>query len=546
MEQVITIALLAVLLAGAFGPTALAADGAPRPPAPADAIHEWVLQKALSDTHDLRVFLRAEAGRFVAGVATGLLGPVDVDCTALKLDGDSITGSLKVSIGYDGYFPADGKPVLCEYRVEVKAEGGALRGTFEGTVSPARQVRGAVTGSLSGPVDLSGYWVMELQMENAAGTGTLGAKSYGNRVYPKLFLKDGKPVQALIYGWGRRAQINYFESVIAANDLAFDGKRLSGALTVQPTGAAPGTDGGSRFVFTFDGTVVGANINGTFKKHLGGKEHPGGPFHGTLQAMPARPLNQSLYYLELHRAVLRTWVVGEAQGGALQLMTFAPCSQGKFGPGMAYAAAWNHTYHDVDASGLTLNGTALTGELKVTLNPDPYMPPDRKPVPASYTIAATVTDGRIISGSYTGTIKDQKVSGPVFGELLDQPPAPEPVSVNVKLEEGVNGGAPWFRRTYINFVATKGRAESGSMSNNKNGWKGTFKQAEVTFAGAAFTATIEGTVDESNGPEKGAYTFKLTGKVIGEQLVGTVETYREGKLTKSGTAFMGGFGPARR
>jgi hypothetical protein len=84
------------------------------------------------------------------------------------------------------------------------------------------------------------------------------------------------------------------------------------------------------------------------------------------------------------------------------------------------------------------------------------------------------------------------------------------------------------------------------MSNNKGGWKGAFKKAEVKFEGAKFTAIIEGSVDETAGPEKGGYTFKLAGKIVGSQLVGSVDTWRDGKATKSGTDFMGGFHATRQ
>jgi hypothetical protein len=537
-------AIPAGLLAASLALTASAARGGPPPPDPRNAIHQLLLEKAVSDTRDLALFLRAEDGRFAAGVVTGFNGPVDVDGSGLTLDGGAVAGRLKVTIGFDGFFPPDGRPLVCEYRLDATAAEGSLRGKYDGTAGPGRRVAGGLTGSLSPPPDMRGYWVMDLQMENGSGTGTLGPKSWGNRVYPRLFLKDSRPVQSLIYGWGKRAQINYFESAVVANNLILDGKRLTGTLTVQPTGPAPGSAGGVPFVFTFDGPVVGARISGTFRKQVGGNEHAGGSFHGTLQPMPERALDRSLYYLELHGAVLRTWQDAGGAANALQLMTFVPCLRGRFGAGLAYAAAWNHSYHDVDAGGLKLHGNTLTGELKATMNPDPYVPPDKKPVAASYVISATVTDGRVIGGSFTGFFKDRKVSGPVFGELLDQPPVPEPVAVHLKLEDGVSGGAPWLRRTYVHFVAAAGQARSGSMSNNKNGWKGTFRKAEVKFDGPAFAATIEGTVDETNGPAKGPYTFKLTGRVVGDQLVGACDTYLEGRLAKSGTAFMGGFGPA--
>jgi len=527
--------LVGLMVCGAVGALA-AAPAIPAPPA-TNAVYDVVLRKADTNAVALHVCLRAEGGKFTAGVTVGPLGPTEIDCTGLALNGNAVTGSLKGTVGFDGFFPSDGKPMTHEYRLDAVVTDGTVRGKYEGTVTPGQKVSGTVEGNLLSPPDLRGYWVMDLQMENGAGAGTLGPKSYGSRVYPKLFMKDGKWVQSLIYGWGKRVQINYFESEIVTNALRFDGKTLTGPLAVRATG-------GSDYLFTFDGIAVGGQIGGTYKKQVDGNEVAGGPFHGKLEPMPERSPAQALHYLELHRAVVRTWDTNTA-ATALQLMVSVPCIGGKFGAGVAYAAAWNHVFHDVDASGLKLDGNSVAGELKVTMNPDPYMPPDHKGVSATYRIDAKISDGRIVGGTYTGLFKDRTVSGSVFGELMDQPPVPEPVGVNFKLEDGVNDGSPWHRRTWINFVATKGHAETGGMFNNKGGWKGTFKKAEVKFDAAAFTATVDGTVDETKGVLIGAYTFKLTGRVVGAELIGICDTYRDGKLTKSGTPFMGGFSPVK-
>jgi hypothetical protein len=55
--------------------------------------------------------------------------------------------------------------------------------------------------------------------------------------------------------------------------------------------------------------------------------------------------------------------------------------------------------------------------------------------------------------------------------------------------------------------------------------------------------TIEGPVDESRTALTGDYTFKLVGRAVGTELIGRVETWRDGRKTKDGTAFMGSFGP---
>lgn len=190
-------------------------------------------------------------------------------------------------------------------------------------------------------------------------------------------------MQNLIYGWGGRVQINYFESEVTANGIMFDGRTVTGRLDVRTTG-------GQHYEFTLDGLVVGTHVGGTFRKRVDGRDFPGGPFHGKLQPQIRREPVRALHYLELHNAVPRTWT---NEKNNVRLMVSAPCLDGKFGAGVAYAAAWNHVYHDVDASGLKVNGGTLSGKSSVTLNPDPYMPPDHQRVSATYMIDVRVVDG---------------------------------------------------------------------------------------------------------------------------------------------------------
>jgi hypothetical protein len=119
--------------------------------------------------------------------------------------------------------------------------------------------------------------------------------------------------------------------------------------------------------------------------------------------------------------------------------------------------------------------------------------------------------------------------------------------VNVKLDNGAagkEGGPAWHRRCYIGFVATRGKATAGSFSNNKGGFRGRFLSADVNCDGESFAATIEAVVDESRTVQVGRHTFRLSGKVIGLEIVGQVETLFEGRPWKKNTAFMGSLGPA--
>ncbi|MEI7832463.1 MAG: PQQ-binding-like beta-propeller repeat protein, partial [bacterium] len=76
------------------------------------------------------------------------------------------------------------------------------------------------------------------------------------------------------------------------------------------------------------------------------------------------------------------------------------------------AATYNKAVHTVVADGLSYRDGALTGIVKVTLNPDTYVPADKKPVPAEYNIDATIKEG-VVAGTFTGTCGGEAVMGKV-------------------------------------------------------------------------------------------------------------------------------------
>ena len=62
---------------------------------------------------------------------------------------------------------------------------------------------------------------------------------------------------------------------------------------------------------------------------------------------------------------------------------------------------------------------------------------------------------------------------------------------------------------------------------------------------STFKAAIKANVYESGKVLKGDYVFHLNGKVIGNELVGKVDTELNGKSMKKGTDFMGSFKPGK-
>jgi len=490
-------------------------------------LYMFILAEALPRQRDLHVYVEAYGGRLVSALGRGPTfskAPLGVDASGLAWAEGTVQGDLAVSLPSDGYNPPPGKTARAAYTIDVQLDGSKVSGSYEGRADGAA-VKGAVSGAVAALPSAAGLVRLTLDMINAAKDGPIDKRVWDRRGFVYVTYKAGRPVQAIVHGHGDGRQVNYFEAAVTGSDLRFEAGRMTGTLSVKSTR-------GRSYVYTLDGVCAGGQVGGTFGKTVDGKAAPGGLFVGAFEAIPAAPGKEALYDIELLGAV----------AGGRQLHCFLPRKAGAFRAGVGYSGQWNHSYHDVDPAGLMLAGEKLTGELRVTMNPDPYVPEDGKPVACRYTVDARVGEG-CVRGTFRGAFGGEPVAGAVLGRFSPLPPVPEPVRYHIKLDDGVNHGAPWFRRVYLSFVATAGKAAGGGMSNNKGGWKGTFQGADVTFDGAAFEATIRGSVDTSRAVKTGQYTFELTGRAVGRELIGRVETWRDGKKTKEGTAFMGSFGP---
>jgi len=532
MKRRCTILALVLSILGE-GPSP-AAEAAPASTNLQDAILTLVLEGTLPDGKPLTVYLDRRAGRFTGGLAKSPLFSKtahDVDASKLVRDGGKLEGPLSVMLNSDGYNPPEGRSVRCLYDVRARIDGTNITGRFEGRcdVAPDGQggevCRGAVSGHVAGRGSLDGTILLDLNMINAAGEKPIDAKVWQRRALLRTVFHQGKLVESIIHGHGDARQVNYFEAVVRDVDLKWDGNSLGGSVAVESTS-------GDRYVYTFHGKLIGGHVAGTFEKERNGADVPGGPFSGVLEPWPEIPPDEAIYNVELLGAV----------AGGKQLNLFVPCRRGTFEPGMGYAGTFNHMYHDVNDPAIELGGKKLRGELGVTINADAYVPRDGKPVACRYRIDAELIRG-CLRGSFTGRFDEEAVSGRLLGRLMPLPPQPEPARFSLKLEDGVNEGAPWLRRVYVSFVAVDGKADRGGMSNNKGGWQGAFRRASVRLDGSTFHATIEGTVETSRGPRTGAYRFELAGRAVGSELVGNVDTYRDGKLTKQGTPFMGSVYP---
>jgi len=232
-----------------------------------------------------------------------------------------------------------------------------------------------------------------------------------------------------------------------------------------------------------------------------------------------------------------TLTLDKALEGGKPLTLHLDRRDGAFGLAFATAPTFNRMPHDVDASGLKLVGTTLKGEIEVTINPDPYVPRDHKPVSCAYTIDAAIQYGTL-TGAFRGRYGPRAVSGAVVGDLRPRPELPRSVNLWLKMEQGVTGSNPWHNRTYISVTLENGRAGRGRFFNNKGAWRGTLDGAELKIDANTLAGTITATV-LSGRVRRGTYTFALRGELIGNHVTGKFEAKLGGKIVRTGR-FVGG------
>ncbi len=529
-------------------------------------VHILTLSGALPDGRDMEMLLDVRNGSVKRSFA---LAPefnkvsYRVDAQGLSRTGDKLAGTAVVTITSDGYTPPSGSTDTAAYRIDAKIAAGQIAGTFSGTYTrtgkselregyrtPSAPPKSEpISGAVSGTAGRAAKWGhsvrFALYLDNAraqpapvSGIRVRTVPRWNLPGFLRFTTSGGKAKVATLRGFGGHP-INYFEAEVTETNLVFAQGRL--------TGTVEAVAGGRDYRFRLAADVIADRVAGEFTKVVDGKPGMSGRVLGTAEDVSDMRPADAIYYLVLDKAVAahdhKTGVIGTRQ-----MIVHVPCSKGTFNEGVGFAGTYNHTYFDVKPGGLVLTDRKLTGALEVTVNPDPYVPPDGKPIPCTYAIDAALCDGSIV-GRFAGKFGAKDVAGRLSGELRPCPSIPEPMQVNIKLDNGAagkEGGPAWHRRCYVDFTAVDGTADSGSFTNNKGGFKGHFVNAEVICDGSDFTATIEAVVDESRTVQVGRHTFHLHGKAIGLEVVGEVTTFFEGRLWKQDSAFMGTLSAVRQ
>jgi hypothetical protein len=231
----------------------------------------------------------------------------------------------------------------------------------------------------------------------------------------------------------------------------------------------------------------------------------------------------SIWVLTLHNAI---------EGGKALTIHLDPASRQAIG----VAHAFNHQPQDVDASAFKIDGPALSGQLKVTLNPDSWTPKDGKPIPCLYTIEATMRG--VVGGVFKGTCGEAEVSGDVTGRAEPAPAKKSPARFELKMENAVplaTGTASWHNRAVASFTVADGRALAArfaSPGTTYADFSATVPSCDFTFDGSTLKGTLTAAVKSSKLTD--TLQFALDGRAVGGVAAGRFTRSIAGKEAGGG------------
>jgi hypothetical protein len=209
---------------------------------------------------------------------------------------------------------------------------------------------------------------------------------------------------------------------------------------------------------------------------------------------------------------------------------------------IATAFTYNQAVHDADPSGLTPAGDRMRGVLKVTVNPDSWVPRDGRPVACEFNMEAAAADGKV-AGTYQGKAGGLAAAGTISGTLEAPPSASGPRQVELRLEKALTGGSAHLCRALLRFALADGKAQRGTIGcAYPFGWTGKVEALDLAMTPGTLTGEVKVHVDNPGNPgfevTPGRYTFTLDGKVVGSVAAGTFKS-KFGSRDLTGGVFSG-------
>jgi hypothetical protein len=239
-----------------------------------------------------------------------------------------------------------------------------------------------------------------------------------------------------------------------------------------------------------------------------------GNFVGTVRWGAPPEAGNALYKLTIHNAL----------GTGQFLDLYLSATDGKITHGFGTSPNFNNATHEVDVAKLKLAGNKLTGDMPVTVLPDPWIPKDHKPIACAFVVDATIDGGEI--------------AGTAGKFLLDGGLEPKPVAAvltggTVKLEAGLMGDAGYRSRAFVTFTAKDGKVTGGKVGNNHTKLAGTVDGGEIKIENEHLVGKIQATITVGDGSTEGKYEFEVDTLMVGTAGAGGFTT-RMGEEKRTG------------
>ncbi len=492
----------------------------------ADTDMKLVLSDALGEGRDVELFIAWRGGQAVATFSqarkfNGM--PHKVVARDVTFAGGKLVGTFAITIPFDGWVPKSGKALELTAAVEAaaSADGKTLAGTYKltgdealgGKLTGARELaavlerpagggrNGKLTGAASAPADAKAVQRLTLHCENAM-VFEGKAKPGHARVGMTLSLKDARSFAARVLPRGSMTDTSA-TICVARHELKLDGPRLTGRLEAVVRGQGK-SDEPVTFMFDLDGMVIAGAVSGSMKITRAGKamDEPG-LYTGTVAFGAADPAE----------ALCRLSLLGAIEPYN-NFDLYVTVRDGRVFGGFATSPNYNNAIHTVNLEGLKVEAGRLAGKMGITLQPDGWIPKDRKPIPCSYELDAKIADGEIVSGTVVGKFGGKDVKGTVEGNLDRKPDLRSMSGLTLKYE----GGA--FGRAFLTMQYADGKFVSGKVWNNHTDLTGTVDKADLDFSGERVRGSVQITVAKG-GVTPGTYTATAEGILVGTVGAGT-------------------------
>ncbi len=495
---------------------------------PGDACYRLTLQKAVgagsSEGRDLQVSLDIRGGKVVGAFGNAPRFnkmPAELDAKGVAVVDGKLTGTLKVTIAWDGWAPTNGNSFSAEYGLDARVVNGHVDGKW--TLAGSAPAEGAVTGASAARASDAELIRLTLACVNAIDHNRkIGARG----LHAVIVLKDGKAVSVRAIPAGSIADVGCSMETPKFDLALVDGK-LTGTFQVRVTPQGV-SEQNPVCVYTYQiqGVVVGDGAGGAMTVAKDGaalKEVAA--FIATVRTGPPPRMEDCSYKLTLHHAL------GLGQFIDLYLAT----TGGKLTGGFASSPNFNNAMHVVDVSRLQVGDGKISGDLGVTVLADPWIPADHKPIACAFTVDATVANGEII-GRFKGKAGEKPVEEAVVGALEDKVKLDPVVGMTIRLENGLAGSGNHMARAFVTMDIKEGKVTGGGVWNNHDkGMKGAVTGGEFKLNGDEWRLKVEFTLAQAGRATPGKYVATASGTFVGIMSAGQFTcTHEAGRMKEGG------------